>query len=236
LARQALLATLFLVVGCFAPNFGQGLVRCGDDGSCPPGYGCGGDRLCYSAARLADGGADLAVADLAVASGADLTTAAGADLLGQPTPDLATIASTPDLSCKPTVKCGFQQCGTLPDDGCGNVLHCGDCAIANTCSAQTANSCTCTPAKSCSEFNGIHCGQYPDGCGGVLNCPACGVSQLCGYATDPYTCGNQSICTPVKCQPGQCGDIADGCSTVLHCGGCPTGQICGAVGQHNRCG
>jgi hypothetical protein len=148
------------------------------------------------------------------------------------------LAHAGDLStvCQPSIKCGFQQCGTLPDDGCGNVLHCGDCAVPNTCSAQTANSCTCTPAKSCNDVAGIHCGQYPDGCGAVLSCPACGATQICGDANDAYTCGNQRICVPLVCQPGQCGDLPDGCAGVLHCGACPTGQNCGAVGQANRCG
>ena len=236
MARHGALGFIFLLAGCFAPNLGQGQIHCADDGSCPPNYQCAGDRRCYSLGSLP--ALDLSASDLAAPS--DLASSPRdlplvvTDMASSSPPDLARA----DLSsqCQPSIKCAFQQCGTLPNDGCGNVLHCGDCAVANTCSAQTANSCACTPAKSCNDVSGIHCGQYPDGCGGVMNCPACGVSQICGDANDAYTCGNQRICAPLTCQPGQCGDIPDGCAGVLHCGACPTGQICGAVGQANRCG
>jgi hypothetical protein len=210
----AVAATLVLG-GCFSPDLGQGSVRCGNGGACPPGYQCS-HGACF-------------------ANGTDLAIAPAGDMSQPDPPDLAMAPPPIDMkSCVPTVKCsGF--CGTIADDGCGQPLRC-DCSVPNSCSLGGANSCACTPVKNCNQLPGVHCGRYPDGCGGYVVCPPCGGQQICGAAPQPYTCGNQAMCTPRACLPGQCGLIADDCTDFVICPDCPAPQVCGGAGRPNWCG
>jgi hypothetical protein len=201
---------VFVLAGCFSPDLGQGVIRCGEEQSCPPGFQCV-RGFCWS------NGADLSVEGVIDMSRAvDLAGAAG------------------DLNmCVPTMKCnGF--CGTIADDGCGHSLRC-DCSVPNTCSSKTKNSCECTPIKSCSELPDIHCGRYPDGCGGFVTCPNCPGQQICGAAPNPYTCGNQTLCQGRLCLPGQCGIIANDCNDIVICPDCPFPKVCGGGGRANWC-
>jgi hypothetical protein len=197
------------LVGCFSPDFGQGAVRCGEAGHCPPGYACAGDDHCYTKGLMPD--------------------LAGVVII----PPNSDLSIGPDISCTPTKQCRA-FCGTLPDDGCGRPLTC-DCLGAHICSSKTANSCDCTRLTSCDQAPGVHCGQYPDGCGGVLTCAPCPIGQMCGFG-GAFTCGpHPPMCKGNKCKTGQCGIISDGCSGILDCGNCPAGQVCGGGGAANYC-
>jgi hypothetical protein len=245
----ALCLGLFLGIfacGClFSPTIGNGQVHCGADGSCPPGFSCGSDSLCYSGS-----GSTTPVVDGGVCSplhcyvgwcgpiddGCGHTIDCGSCSVVN---DGSVDVSHDLAGCTPTRACTAGVCGTL-DDGCGKALACGDCAKADTCSATTAHSCSCTP-RTCAGVKAT-CGQYPDGCGGTLNCqPAAGSclqqkNGLCGGG-GPYTCGKTVACHPLKaCPAGACGDIPDGCLSILHCGNCATGQVCGGAGTANVCG
>jgi hypothetical protein len=232
--------------GCtFRPLIGDGQVHCGSGNSCPPGFSCGSDTLCYSGTPTAPAG-DLgqSCAPLhcyvgwcgPIDDGCGKTIDCGSCSVGidsgpPPSDDMA--------GCTPTRACQSGSCGTI-DDGCGKKLACGDCAVANTCSAMTANSCSCVP-KTCASVKAT-CGAYPDGCGKTLDCfPAAGscLAQGKGICGDggPYTCGKTVVCHPLKaCPIGACGEIPDGCLDVLDCGSCATGQICGGSGTPNVCG
>jgi formylglycine-generating enzyme required for sulfatase activity len=75
--------------------------------------------------------------------------------------------------CTPA-SCGSSEaeCGDAPD-GCGGVVHCGQCTAGHTCGAGGPNRCgtgSCTP-KVCQPGQ---CGWVSDGCAAVLDCGACG--------------------------------------------------------------
>jgi hypothetical protein len=256
---RAALAVAFAALswGCvFAPNLGDGDVRCGAGDSCPPGQRCGDDGRCH---RGTDAGADLSVAvpvDGGICSplhcsigwcgpvddGCGKTLDCGSC---NPTsePDLSGGAPPADMAaCVPTRACvpGL-SCGTI-NDGCGTLLHCGDCAGDNrACSESQPNECTCVP-RTCASVNAT-CGRYPSGCNQVilicsedrdLGCPA--GTGTCGGG-GAYTCGTTLTCNPLpKCPAKACGQIPDGCSGFLRCGACPTGQVCGGGGRPNVCG
>ena len=244
-ALCALSMTFGMVAGCvFRPLIGDGQVHCGSDSSCPPGFSCGSDGLCYTSTSspTTDAGGTCTPLHCYVGwcgpidDGCGKTIDCGSCAIA---PDAGTPPSDDMAGCTPKHACASGICGTI-DDGCGKKLECGDCTVANTCSAMTANSCSCTP-KTCASVKAT-CGAYPDGCGKTLDCfPAAGSclmqkDGLCGGG-GPYTCGKISVCHPLKtCPTGACGDIPDGCSGVLSCGSCATGQICGGGGTPNVCG
>jgi hypothetical protein len=47
LCRSAPALLALLAPACFSPRIDDGLVACGEAGSCPPGLQCGGDGMCY---------------------------------------------------------------------------------------------------------------------------------------------------------------------------------------------
>jgi hypothetical protein len=231
------------VAGCiFSPTIGDGQVRCGSDGSCPPGFTCGGDSLCHDSSTnttTIDAGCSPLHCYVGwcgpIDDGCGHTIDCGSCSLP---PDGSGTDSHDMAGCTPSRACASGVCGTI-DDGCGKALECGDCSTANSCSANSANSCSCTP-KTCAAVKAT-CGYYPDGCGGTLNCfggTTCAAQKngLCGGG-GPYTCGKVSVCHPLKtCPTDTCGEIPDGCLSILNCGSCPTGQICGGRGTPNVCG
>jgi hypothetical protein len=232
------------VAGCvFRPLIGDGQVHCGTNDSCPPGFSCAGDGLCYSGSTSSPN-VDAGCTQLhcyvgwcgPIDDGCGHTIDCGSCSIA---PDSGAPASLDMAGCTPTRACTGGVCGTI-DDGCGKALACGDCTVANTCSATTPNSCACVP-KTCASVKAT-CGAYPDGCGHTLDCfPAAGSclqqkDGVCGGG-GPYTCGKTSVCHPLKkCPTGACGVIPDGCLDVLDCGNCVTGQVCGGAGTPNVCG
>jgi hypothetical protein len=147
---------------------------------------------------------------------------------------------TPDLpTCVPRTcaELGL-QCGPA-SDGCGNLLHCGDCPPGQTCGGGgipgVCGAPSCKPLT-CSML-GIECGPAGDGCGNLLHCGECPPGQTCGGGGVPGVCGSQP-CIPRTCAQLkiECGPAGDGCGNLLHCGECPPGQICGGGGVSGVCG
>jgi len=61
-ARALALLAATLVAGCvFAPKLGDGAIACADDGSCPPGQGCGDDGRCHVGIAGVGGNGDASV-------------------------------------------------------------------------------------------------------------------------------------------------------------------------------
>ncbi len=112
------------------------------------------------------------------------------------------------------------ECGTL-DDGCGELLFCGDCASGEQCSVE--RKCVCTPLSCAAQ--GADCGLIDDACGSTVNCGGCPPGKVCNAQ---HAC----ICEPVSCadQGAECGLVADGCGSTLDCGGCLPGEECDAFG------
>ncbi len=235
------LATFALLLSAcaFKPNLGDGQVRCGNDGRCPPNQHCEDDGLCYGP-PTATGGTCVPTHCFVgwcglVNDGCGQTIDCGpcnpvvTDDLGAPH-DLA--------NCTPSVRCiPGESCGDLAD-GCGNILHCGDCATPGTCSASVPNRCACSP-RTCADLH-ANCGALPDGCGGVNDCFPAGPTRcpmrtgICGGGA-PYVCGLGSGCQALtECPAGACGLIPDGCRRYLDCR-CPAGHICGGGGKPNVC-
>jgi len=102
-----------------------------------------------------------------------------------------------------------KECGAT-NDGCGNLLRCGNCPSGLTCGVPTANLCGCVP-----QCNGRTCGPDPV-CG--KSCGTCGVNETC---TSGKCVNNTGKCIP-KCKYRQCGD--NGCGGS--CGSCKSGDIC----------
>src|SRR4051812_32580152 len=162
------LFALLLTACAFKPNLGDGQVRCGSDGRCPPGQQCSDDGICYKAPATA-GGTCIATHCFVGWCGA-VPDGCGEMLDCGPCQTTSVDASVSlDLAgCVASVACEpGRSCGKI-DDGCGRLLDCGDCPMPGTCSATEPNRCGCTP-KTCAEV-GASCGSYPDGCGGIDNC------------------------------------------------------------------
>jgi hypothetical protein len=243
IAGAGLTIALIVTAGCvFAPNFGDGQVRCGSNGECPPGQTCADDNFCHQVTPSASG--NCVPRNCYVGWCGPISDGCGKTIdCGPCNPTAPAVdAGVRDMAgCVPTAQCiATKTCGTL-DDGCGRALHCPDCAVTRTCSNTKPNDCTCTP-KTCADV-GATCGHYPDGCGTILNCfPDMGTScapmtGFCGGG-GAYKCGKTAGCMPLSdCPPGACGAIPDGCRGVLRCGNaCPAGQLCGGGGHPNVCG
>ena len=154
--------------------------------------------------------------------------------------------------------CVPQTCVTLGatcganDDGCGGVLHCGNCTPPDYCGGGTHSHCigagtvavdsglcvstTCQSA-------GANCGAIGDGCGGVIQCGTCASPQYCGGGGYSQCGGTQptpvdaGICVPMTCQAlgVSCGPNGDGCGGIVQCGTCVQPQFCGG-GGYGQCG
>jgi hypothetical protein len=149
------------------------------------------------------------------------------------------------MSCqKKTCKDLGADCGDTVD-GCGNILHCGDCASDEKCSIATANVCTkltdlCKPIAKADACSGKECGIEGDGCGGQIDCGSCKTGASCGIQK-PFTCSttatgydDQHCPTKIascKAAGAACGVIGNGCGGTIDCnkelGGCAAGSICG---------
>jgi hypothetical protein len=261
-AALALAALVALCGGCdFSPNLGDGDVRCGAGGICPPGLHCQTDGFCHrhgsdGGAPLHDGGSctprhcsigwcgpvddgcghklDCGPCDpgfVDMAGPVDMAEPVVVDMAGSEDMAMPVDMATP---CVPTRACGPGICGNF-DDGCNTLLRCGDCPGDNrACSESQPNMCTCVP-RTCASV-GATCGRFPSGCNGIiLDCSTC-TSGTCGGG-GPYTCGDTMTCNPLTvCPPRACGPIPDGCNGFLRCGGCMLPRICGGGGQPNICG
>jgi hypothetical protein len=243
LARSTPWLLLGWLAGCvFSTRFGDGQVRCGVDGGCPPGLACAGDQRCYGTppdlADASDGGADLAP-DPCGGCGEEscgtmldrcgrvlrCTTScpSTAPVCGGDGPNVCgTNRCVPRSTCLPVQVCG------LASDGCANLLACGTCAGGSVCAGDGTPNVCCTPATACPS--GANCGFAPDGCFGRINCgPSCPTGMFCGGGGTPNVCGPMGrSCSPVSCaqQGKNCGTISNGCNNVIRCGTCSAGQVC----------
>jgi hypothetical protein len=182
--RPVLIALLCagLAAACrFAPQIGDGTVRCGVADACPPGFACASDGTCRRGAAVND----LSTVD-AVAPSEDLAAAdlSGADLSG------VDLASPPDLACIKAV-CPGNGCGRMLD-GCGGVLDCGSktCSGGKVCGAKQRNQCgpgNCTPIANCGAV-GKNCGLISNDCDDVIDCGTC-ASGSCGGGGVANVCG-----------------------------------------------
>ncbi len=144
-------------------------------------------------------------------------------------------------NCAGATTCAAQNttCGDI-GDGCGGLLHCGDCADGQTCGGGGVSGQCGAPAcvpKSCSD-QGINCGSAGDGCGKSLDCGTCSGNDTCGGGGVSGQCGHGTACVAKSCQDQNinCGAAGDGCGNQLDCGTCPAGQSCGGGGTSSVCG
>ncbi|MEI8257151.1 MAG: hypothetical protein WCJ30_15870, partial [Deltaproteobacteria bacterium] len=213
---------LLLLVGC-----PQGRIHDPDTGTGPQDGSTG------------EGGRDVAGGD---GAGGD---SAGGDGSGGDT------AVTADGGGCGLVTCASAHAGCgLIGDGCGGVIHCGDCAAPQTCGgggvpSQCGGGTTVCVPRTCTGA-GLNCGPIGDGCGGALNCGACtapdtcgggGVASMCGHAAAGTDAG-VSICVPRTCASVgvNCGPLGDGCGGLLNCGTCAAPSSCGGGGVASVCG
>jgi hypothetical protein len=134
----------------------------------------------------------------------------------------------PTTSCTPKtmqVACAGQNCGDAPD-GCGDLIHCGDCPAGESCGVgqpPVANVCgkiSC-PKQACPSTQ--ECGYASDGCDSSILCGTCPAGKTCNNGK----CGSTS-CTPESCtdQGIECGHAGDQCGSLLDCPACPAKDTC----------
>jgi len=92
----------------------------------------------------------------------------------------------PPTTCEPKTSCPpGQNCGDAPD-GCGGLVHCGDCKNGEMCGVgvpPVQNKCgkgttSCIP-RTC-EVQELECGPAADGCGAKIeSCGVCTQGDLC---------------------------------------------------------
>lgn len=147
-----------------------------------------------------------------------------------------------NLGCTPkTCEELGADCGMI-DDGCNQLIPCGECEIGKTCGAVIPNVCgsSCQPLT-CQQI-GASCGMQGDGCGDLIDCGACSSPASCGGTGIHNTCGipggDGGACSPMTCAAlgADCGAISDGCGGIIDCGNCTSaGEVCGAS-MPNVCG
>jgi hypothetical protein len=147
--------------------------------------------------------------------------------------------------CPTATTCQEQgkNCGSI-SDGCGGILHCGNCPANQVCGAgvpPVANVCgTPCVGMTCAEL-GYDCGPVGDGCGNMMDCGTCTAPEICGGGNPgmPNVCGQGAVCmNPMTCQDQgiQCGPAGDGCGNMLDCGSCTLPETCGGGGVAGVCG
>jgi hypothetical protein len=185
------LVGVLLLAGCvFPPDVGNGSVRCGGGGSCPPELHCAHDGRCY---RSGSGPRDAGLTSDGTNGDASLFGAGAMDLARGPA-DLArgnggsggggSGGGGRDMTgCVPRTCASVNAtCGYYPD-GCGVVLDCyangtscGPGNSAGTCAGggqpyTCGRKGSCTPLTQCPTGT---CGVIlPDNCNNVVVCPAC---------------------------------------------------------------
>jgi hypothetical protein len=142
-------------------------------------------------------------------------------------------------------------CGSNTD-GCGGVVHCGNCTPPDYCGGGGNNRCgragpVAVDSGGCvratCQTAAANCGAIGDGCGGVVQCGTCvppeycgggGFSRCGGTGPAPVDSGG---CVYTTCQAvgASCGTIGDGCGGVIQCGDCVPPQFCGG-GGYGQCG
>jgi hypothetical protein len=140
--------------------------------------------------------------------------------------DLGSCVPTTSCTAKTMqVACAGQNCGDAPD-GCGNLIHCGDCPSGQSCGVgqpPVANVCgaiTC-PKQACPSTQ--ECGYASDGCDSSILCGTCPAGKTCNNGK----CGS-TTCTPESCtdQGIECGNAGDQCGSLLTCPACPAKDTC----------
>jgi hypothetical protein len=206
----------FCLSACFSADLGNGAIRCGNAGLCPPSYYCHHDGRCWKTAEVTGSVSDLS------SSAHDLAVAKDHDLSMVSVPDLA---STDIAQCSPAI-CQPGQCGKIPDP-CSGYIDCGmNCPTGETCAGGGMNNvCGCPTEQYC---NGRDCGTIPNGCGGIALCgTTCPTGKTCGAGNHANLCGTGGMCNPKMCAPNHdCGLVSDGCSAVLTCPPCANGHAC----------
>lgn len=183
----------------------------------------------------------------------------GSCLFGAPT---LVLACDPDGACPGTDRCsqGFclprwlacgncvdagKNCGAL-DDGCGELLQCGDCTLPQTCAgAGVANVCGCTGQadKELCAFDPSACGPLAttDLCGVQRNvdCGVCGDGGTCGAAQVNICCYGESAAQIIERTGAECGvfDAGDICGNamLLDAGVCTDGGTCNPASHQCNC-
>jgi hypothetical protein len=92
------------------------------------------------------------------------------------------------------------SCGVI-GDGCGEILHCGDCPAGETCGGATVpNQCGSPPDAGCVPVTcrllNVNCGVVSDRCGGIIQCGTCMFPETCGGGGVPFVCG---MAPPLTC-------------------------------------
>jgi len=210
-----------------------GLIGCGAAG------GRGAPDASVDSSRPLEASAD-------VESGQDASTDASADssFADGPTESSAKTC-TPATCVQRMIDCGYAA------DGCGGLLHCGNCFGSQVCGGAGFDVCggtgpllpdgstLCVP-RTCMD-QGIHCGPAGDGCGGTIQCGSCTAPQECGAGVGAwFNCNDPDtgVCMPLDCaeQNRNCGPAGDGCGHLLDCGTCDPPYVCGGGGFGYQCG
>lgn len=218
-------------------------VACG--GASEPWAAVGTDAGPVDAPAASDGGGAIDAPELHESG--DLDALADAQGDGSSVPDASHDVGVVDAAaeaCSPKTcfAIGY-ACGSIPDDGCGHLLNCGDCVPPEVCTPNgpgtlcvNPNPDACVPLTCGAQA--IYCGPAPDGCGGTLDCGSCtingeqclavplpdgGTQHSCGEPTNPKCQDAGTACGPCTC---------DGC---CYGGSCispqnMSGAQCGTVG------
>jgi hypothetical protein len=197
--RENIVAALLLVAGCaFPPDLGNGQLRCGAGGSCPPAYHCAAGRCFKSGGpdQVATGVSDLASGDFS--SAMDLSRTTSGDL-GACVPSCAGACS----SC----------CRELCDEATSCNLTCP----AGSCDCEL----DCSNTKSCA----VRCGKGDVCTGTIGNAGTATLTCATGSRCD-FTCGGASSCM-LDCRgSAQCSVTCTGAAKCMVSGMCVSQMSC----------
>jgi hypothetical protein len=201
---KGLLAGALLLASCvFPPDLGDGNVRCGAGGSCPPDLHCDEGR-CYRSGSGPRPDASPRPSDTAGdggggagGNGGSGGSGGGNDLSASLPPDMSkpldfSIGGKPrDMTgCVPTsCKAHGYNCGTFTD-GCGVVLNCYP-DDGSSCGQGNSNG-SCAGAG-----EPYKCGKKGDGNGPCVKITACKLPDQCGLII-PNGCDDVIVCPPCQ--------------------------------------
>lgn len=122
-------------------------------------------------------------------------------------------------NCEPTVTCQSigAECGIIHNNGCGELIDCGNnCIAPMICGGGNEQfKCGCTP-KSC-EVQGKNCGIIDDGCGHEIFCGGeCSEHHIC--IDNVCTCIPRTTCG--EDYDHECGNVSDYCGGTISCEDC----------------
>ena len=204
-----------LLTACYRPDIKDAGLVCGDGGTCPEGYRCGGDRLCHK------GGA-MCLPDAAVAM------LCSDQPLGQP--------------CDPICQQGC-ECGRCNLDGeklacvpSGSKLRGDSCNLGNDdCAAGLV--CLLEPCSPASPDAGTQLGRCYRYCAGDQHCDgtSCNVPIVTAAATTLLACQlPPRTCNPVVGGSNSCGNALLGC--YVDSNGSTFCECPGTAGDSEPCG